>query len=98
MSRRVSIGLLLALLICAVATRELPELTRLCDNASNDYSTAVFQKGVSPSTAHQLPVISAVAVIEFRIVEMTLPVVNSKSFELFSSFPDLLHLFCVQRT
>jgi hypothetical protein len=98
MSRRVSIALLLGLLICAVAAREFPELTSLSDNASNDYSAAVFQKGSSPSAAHQLPVVAAVAVIEFHIVEMTVPVVDSKSFELLSSFPDLLHLLCVQRT
>lgn len=98
MSRRVSIALLLGLLICAVATREFPELTTLCDNASNDYSTAVFQKSSSPSSAHQLPVVAAVAVIKFHVVEMTAPLVDSKSFELLSSFPDLLHLLCVQRT
>lgn len=98
MSKRVSIALLLSVLICALATREFPELTSLCDNASNDYSTAIFQKSSSPSSAHQLPVVAAVAVIEFHVVAMIAPAVDSTSFELLSPFPDLLHLLCVQRT
>lgn len=103
MSRRVSIALLLGLLLCALAAREYPELTQLCDNASNDYSTAVFQKDASPSTAHQLPVVVSLAVIELHVVAFVSPAVELKlfelkPFELLSPFPDLLHLFCVQRT
>jgi hypothetical protein len=98
MSRRVSITLLLGLLLCALAAREYPELAQLSDNASNDYSTAVFQKDVSPSTAHQLPVVASLAVIELRIVAFVGPAVELKPFELLSPFSDLLHLFCVQRT
>lgn len=97
MSRRVSIALVLGLLLCALAVREYPELTRLCDNPSNDYSTVVFQKDVSRSVAQQLPVVIAAA-IEFQVVEIVVPFVGSKLFELLSSFPDLLHLLCVQRT
>ena len=97
MSRRVSIALVLGLLLCALAVREYPELSRLCDNPSNDYSTVVFQKDISRSTAQQLPMV-VVAAIEFHVVGIIAPAIGAKSSELLSSFPDLLHLLCVQRT
>ena len=97
MSRRVSIALLLGLLLCALAVREYPELTHLCDNPSNDYSTVVFQNDVPRYTAQQLPVVVGAAV-ELHVVGIIAPVIASKSFEVLNSFPDLLHLLCVQRT
>ena len=90
-------ALALGLLLCALAAREYPELTRLCDNPSNDYSTAVFQKDLSHPGAQKLPVVAAVVAI-FYEVEAIKPVVAPKSFSVLSSCPDLLHLLCVQRT
>lgn len=100
MSRRVSFVLVMGLLMCALSTLELPELIKLTDNTSNDYSTAVFQKNRTTSVALKAQFPDAL-----RAVARALSVVYSaklapptKSCQPFDSLPDLLHLLCIQRT
>lgn len=87
-----------ALLVCAVSTIEFPELLQLADNTSNDYSTAIFQKNASSTATTQLPVAIRVLTAIVPVVGLTHPALQITSYESLQSSPDLLHLFCVQRT
>ena len=97
MGKRLSLLFITALLVCAVSTLEFPELIQLVDNTSNDYSTVIFQKNASSAFAAQSPDV-------IRLVSFALPPpplvtrLQTSSCESQSSFPDLLHLLCVQRT
>ncbi len=100
MSRRVSFVLVMGLLMCTLSTLELPELIKLTDNTSNDYSTAVFQKNKTTSAALRThpPDVVRLVVVKVPPVVCARPALRIESSELFNSLPDLLHLFCVQRT
>ena len=87
------------LLLCALTMLEIPELLSLCDNTSNDFSTAVFQgKGSTAASRNQAPdvpqaVVSIRAAVGFlRLVE------RPGTSTTWISSPELLHLLCVQRT
>ena len=90
----------MGLLICTLSTLEVPELIKLTDNTSNDYSTAVFQKNktISAALRTQPPDVVRLVVLKGPAVVCARPALRIKSSELVNSLPDLLHLFCVQRT
>jgi len=98
MSRRLSLFLMTALLVCAVSALELPELLQLADNTSNDYSTVIFQKNASSLTPSQLPVAIRVVTTIVSASGPAHPGLQITSYESLQTSPDLLHLFCVQRT
>jgi hypothetical protein len=88
----------MGILLCALATRELPELTRLVDNTSNDYSTTIFQKSSTPTVTHQAPAVARYILTSVRTLEFVPAMVDSKPIEFLSPPADLLHLLCTQRT
>ena len=100
MSRRVSLVLVMGLLVCALSTLEIPELLKLTDNTSNDYSTAVFQKNkiASVTLRAQSPDVARFVVLTLPVVERARPTRAAESCESSQSLPDLLHLLCIRRT
>jgi hypothetical protein len=100
MSRRVSFVLVMGLLMCTLSTLEVPEFIKLTDNTSNDYSTVVFQKNktISAALRTQPPDVVRLVVVVVPTAVYARPALRIESSELFDSLPDLLHLFCVQRT
>jgi hypothetical protein len=98
MTKQVSLFLMTAVLLCAVSTLEIPELLLLVDNTSNDYSTVIFQKNAPSTLANQSPAVSRAVVPTLPAVAFAAIPLKAESSESFTSLPDLLHLFCVQRT
>lgn len=98
MGRRLSLFLITVLLVCAVSMLEFPELIQLVDNTSNDYSTVIFQKNASSTLAAQSP--DATRFVTFTLLPASSDarLVQAPACESLGSFPDLLHLLCVQRT
>ena len=96
MRGRLGFAVLLALLLCSLAARELPELLHLCDNTSNDYSVTVFQHRVVSARQNQVSQLALFAVVprakeESRVVEVSF-------FNPLRPLPDPFPRLCVLRT
>jgi hypothetical protein len=99
MRTKLTLATVIGLLFCTLATMELPELIKLVDNTSNDFSLIVFAE-------------STVTAVKTRMLPQGRPVsahVQSRqtaayfqSHSLFrnlqASDDDMLHVLCVQRT
>lgn len=87
------------LLLCALTMLEIPELLSLCDNTSNDFSTAVFQgKGPAVAARNQAPDVPQAVVSISPAVEFVQSIEHSENSRTLISSSGLLHLLCVQRT
>jgi hypothetical protein len=90
-----------ALLFCALAVVEFPELVSLKDDTSNDFTLLVSRQDVSSASNTIKPAQTPVA-IPVREVSLRAPISNLLAL----SFPDTLshspvdylHLLCVHRT
>jgi YbbR domain-containing protein len=98
---RLHLAIVTALLFCALAVVEFPELVNLKDDTSNDFTLLVSRQDVSSPNNTIKPAQTPVA-IPVREVSVHAPI----SILLALSFPDTLanspvdylHLLCVHRT
>ena len=98
MRRRVRVTIVMGLLLCALPTLEIPELLHLCDNTSNDFSTAVFQsKGPSVvrNEAPDVPEGETFVVAPLPFLPLA---AQYRFYGSLGSSVDFLHLLCIQRT
>jgi hypothetical protein len=95
---KLTLAIVVGLLFCALAIRELPELINLVDDTSNDFSLVVFPK-------------DAVTVVKIQILPQGQPVLadiqrrqaalgfpTRSLFQNFRTPDDILHVSCVLRT
>jgi hypothetical protein len=95
---RVSLALVLGLLLCTLATSEVPELMRLTDNTSNDYSLTIFSDNDAAIVRTQAPDMPKGSVRTSAHVKQPKARVQPRSLLLLCSTSEVLHLLCVQRT
>jgi len=96
MNIRFRIVVVVAVLLCALAALEFPELVRLSDDTSNDFSFTVSKEAdvvVAKQNASAQPVELAV-----RTAASWPPPEGSRSYRSLSSPSDLLPLLCIHRT
>ena len=95
---RLTLAIAAGLLLCSLATIEIPELIHLADDTSNDYSLVVFVRNsitvVTGQVAHQEFPVSARVSLEPNAGSSS---THSLILPLQTS-GDMLHLLCVQRT
>jgi hypothetical protein len=97
----IHLAIVAALLFCALALVEFPELLNLRDDTSNDFTLLVSTQNASTAKSAAKPVPTTVA-IPVRLTGIQAPISNL----LARSFPDTranspidyLHLLCVHRT
>jgi hypothetical protein len=98
---RLHLAVVTALLFCALAVVEFPELVNLKDDTSNDFTLLVSRQDVSSPNNTIKPAQTPVA-IPVRQVGVNAPISNllALSFPdtLANSPVDYLHLLCVHRT
>jgi hypothetical protein len=98
---RLRFAVVAALLFCALALVEFPELLSLKDDTSNDFTLLVSRQDVSSPNSTIKPAQTPVA-IPIREVSLHAPISNllALSFPdtLAHSSIDYLHLLCVHRT
>ncbi len=95
---KLTLATVVGLLLCTLATMELPELINLVDDTSNDFSLVVFVR-------------NAVTIVKTQMLHERRPVLaDVRRPQAAASFPayslihtfqiadDILHLLCVQRT
>jgi len=98
---RLHIAVVAALLFCALALVEFPELLNLKDDTSNDFTLLVSSQDVSSPSSATRPASAPVA-IPVQAASIHAPISNLLAL----SFPDTLaqspidylHLLCVHRT
>jgi|ERR1700733_16305427 hypothetical protein len=98
---RIRFAVVAALLFCALAFVEFPELLSLKDDTSNDFTLLASNQYVSPTNTSAKPSLTP-ATIPVREVSLHAPISNLLAL----SFPDTLaqspidylHLLCVHRT
>ena len=98
---RLHLAVVVALLFCALAVVEFPELVSLKDDTSNDFTLLVSGRDISSPNNVVKPAPTPVA-IPVRAVSLHAPISNLLAL----SFPDTLslspvdylHLLCVHRT
>ena len=95
------LAIVAALLFCALALVEFPELLNLRDDASNDFTLLVSTQNASTTKIAAKPMPTTVA-IPLRETGIQAPISNllARSFpDTLSNSPiDYLHLLCVHRT
>jgi hypothetical protein len=98
---KLHLAIVTALLFCALAVVEFPELLNLKDDTSNDFTLLVARQDVSSPNNTIKPAQTPVA-IPVREVSIHAPISNllALSFPdtLANSPVDYLHLLCVHRT
>ena len=87
---------IVSLLFCSLSTLETPELVKLADDTSNDYSLLTHQEEVSASIRDLVPIARANP-------SRRRSTIARKPIQLRFSMPsrpaqDFLHFLCVQRT
>jgi hypothetical protein len=94
---RFSLALIVSMLFCGLSSSEIPELTRLIDDTSNDFTVLVTAKtSVSVATnVNPVPTVSMVQQNNDRL-EYRLP--SSVSMLNAQSPTGYLQLLCVHRT
>ena len=98
---KIHIAIVAALLFCALALVEFPELLNLRDDTSNDFTLLVSTQNASTakSAAKLVPTPVAIPVRETSIQAPILnPLALSFPDTLSNSPVDYLHLLCVHRT
>ena len=95
---KLTLAIVVGLLFCTLSAMEVPELVKLVDDTSNDFSLLVFVKNsvtvVKTQVLHQSPP----ALADVRRPQA---VASFPAYSLIHSFQtsdDTLHLLCVQRT
>jgi hypothetical protein len=85
-----------SLLFCSLSTLETPELIKLTDDTSNDFSILIHRQETTESICNPAPIARLKVsrprpVLDFAPVQLRL--VSSSRFS-----PDFLHFLCIQRT
>jgi hypothetical protein len=102
MRKRLIPGVVIAVLVCGIATLELPELLQLVNDPSNDFALVVAHDISSPVVPGQKPSSNRVSVpaartsaalIFYRWVEAA-----SQPYVSCQDASDSLHFLCIQRT
>ena len=85
-----------SLLFCSLSTLETPELVKLADDTSNDFSILIHHQETTESICNPAP-IGRLKVSRPRPVLDRTPIqLGSVSSSRFA--PDLLYFLCIQRT
>ena len=95
---RFCLTLVVSLLFCALSSSEIPELARLSDDTSNDYTLVVSTKTVAPIPAviaSSDAVLGTVPQVEDAV---KYPGPSPISIPYAHTSPDYLQLLCVHRT
>jgi hypothetical protein len=88
-----------AVLLCCLAARELPEFIHLVDDTSNDFALGISHE--APGTVIQNQ--GSRMACDTVIAAVTMPCYTGSALPSVSSIPsasshDLLHFLCIQRT
>lgn len=89
-----------ALLLCSLATMELPELVNLIDDTSNDFSLVLIAKDAPTLVKVRVGVLprgrQALAETERRLADVSSGI--DSRFQPGWNSDEMLHLLCVHRT
>jgi hypothetical protein len=87
---------IVSLLFCSLSTLETPELVKLADDTSNDFSIQIHRQETTESICNPAP-IARLKCSQLRPVLKHTPIEpRAISSSLFA--PDVLHFLCIQRT
>jgi hypothetical protein len=94
---RFCLAVIVSMLFCGLSSSEIPELTRLIDDTSNDFTVLVVTK-VSISVATNVNPISIVSVVQHNNDRLESHLPTSFSILNAQSPTGYLQLLCVHRT
>ena len=94
---RFCLAVIVSMLFCGLSSSEIPELTRLVDDTSNDFTVLVVTK-VSVSVAANVNPISIVSVVQRNHDQLEYRFPSSVSVLNAQSPTGYLQLLCVHRT
>jgi len=94
---RFCLALVVSMLFCGLSSSEIPELTRLTDDTSNDFTVLVVAKA-SISVATNVNPISMVSAIQQNDDRLEYQLPSSDSVLIAQSTASYLPLLCVHRT
>jgi hypothetical protein len=93
---QLSLAVLVGLLFCSLASIEVPELVKLTDDTSNDFTMTFSQESATSVEAEQQPSVCAIAAQENAVYESSF--VRRPFHGAAHRSRDVLHLCCVQQT
>jgi hypothetical protein len=85
-----------SLLFCSLSTLETPELVKLADDTSNDFSIMIHHQETTESICNPGPIARLRVSRPRPVLDRTPIQLGSISSSRFA--PDLLHFLCIQRT
>ena len=96
-SHRFCLALVVSMLFCGLSSSEIPELTRLIDDTSNDFTVLVVAK-TSISVATNVNPVSIVSAVQQNNDRLEYHLPSSVSILNAQSPTGYLQLLCVHRT
>jgi hypothetical protein len=84
------------LLFCSLCTLETPELVKLADDTSNDFSILIHRQETTDSICNPAPIARLKVSRPRPVLDITPVPLHSVSSSRFA--PDFLHFLCIQRT
>ena len=87
---------IVSLLFFSLSTLETPELVKLADDTSNDFSILIHHQETTESICNPAPIARLKVSQPRPVLERTPIQLRSLSSSLFA--PDVLHFLCIQRT
>jgi hypothetical protein len=94
---RFCLAVIVSMLFCGLSSSEIPELTRLIDDTSNDFTVLVAARA-SVSVAANVNPISIVSVVQQNNDRLEYRLPSSVSVLIAQSPASYLQLLCVHRT
>jgi hypothetical protein len=96
MRLKLIVAIVVSLLLCTLATLELPELINLTDDTSNDFSLVVFVENTAVAVKDQMVHLERHPVLAG--IQCRRPAPGFRSHSLVRSSDNMLHSLCIQRT